>query len=338
MAHSIPMPDGLPDNQRIYFAAHHRRGGFFNPWRDVPLVGPRELLRWQLSRSPFAAEKRTRPTLSVVSDPLGRLAALPEQARVMWLGHASVLVQIDGISVLIDPVFGRAGGLMRREVRAPLKPAQLPGIDAVLLTHGHMDHLDLASLRALGRRFGEAITFITPLGLSRTLPAVCRKRVELDWWQQTTVGGVTLALVPAQHWHRRGLTDTNRALWGGAIISGSQTVYHSGDTGYFGGFSAIGAVFDIDLAILPMGAYEPRWFMAGQHMSPEDSVQAMLDLNARYAMAMHWGTFDLTDEPLNHGVATLLPGILADRGLDPARFAVVEHGEPLGLAETLLRT
>ncbi len=339
MIRPIATPDLLPEDHRVYFAPHHRPSGFFNPWRDVPVSSPRDLLRWQFSRSAFAAEKKRRPDLSVISDPLGRLRGLPEACRVMWLGHASVLVQLDGISVLIDPVFGRAGGLMRREVAAPLRPADLPRIDAVMLTHGHMDHLDVASLRAIGRRFGTSVRFITPLGLARTLPRDCTVRAELDWWQEVSVGGVRLGLVPAQHWHRRGLNDTNRALWGGAVISGSRTIFHSGDTGYFGGFSAIGAALDIDLAILPMGAYEPRWFMSAQHMSPEHSVQALIDLNARHAMAMHWGTFDLTDEPLSHGVDTLLPRILAERELASERFAILQHGDALGVTDgALLRT
>ncbi|MFT5683124.1 MAG: L-ascorbate metabolism protein UlaG (beta-lactamase superfamily) [Myxococcota bacterium] len=339
MIRTLATPDSQPEAHRVYFEAHHRDSGFFNPWRDVGVSSPRDLLRWKLSRSPFAAEKKRRPELSLVSDPLRRLSALPEDCRVMWLGHASVMVQIDGITVLIDPVFGRAGGLMRREVAAPLRPEDLPRIDAVMLTHGHMDHLDVASLRAIGRRFGEEVRFITPLGLSATLPGECVSRTELDWWQGVEIGGVTLGLVPAQHWHRRGLSDTNRALWGGAILSGSRTIFHSGDTGYFGGFSAIGEAFDIDLAILPMGAYEPRWFMSAQHMAPEDSVQTLLDLNARHAMAMHWGTFDLTDEPLNHGISTLLPSILSERGLEPSRFVVLQHGDSLGVTGgDLLRT
>jgi L-ascorbate metabolism protein UlaG (beta-lactamase superfamily) len=245
---------------------------------------------------------------------------------------------LDGISVLIDPVFGRAGGLVRREVPSPLLPEQLPRIDVVMLTHGHMDHLDSASLKALVRRFGSEVRFIVPLGLSRALPACCTERTELDWWQAVQIGGVQFTLVPAQHWHRRGLTDTNRALWGGAVLSGSQTIYHSGDTGFFGGFSAIGSMFDIDLAILPMGAYEPRWFMSPQHMAPEESIQALVDLGARHAMAMHWGTFDLTDEPLNHGVTALLPAIMEQREIAPERFAVLQHGESIALTDgSLLR-
>ena len=337
MVVDLPTPRSLSPQQRIYFADHARAGGFFNPWRDVPVNGPGQLLKWQLSRNQFAAEKRQKPELSVVSDPLGRLAGLPEGCRVMWLGHASVLVQIDGLSILIDPLFGRAGGLVRREVPAPLRPEQLPRIDAVMLTHGHMDHLDVACLKAIGRRFGEAVRFITPLGLSSVLPRECVQRTELDWWQGIDIGGVMLCLVPAQHWHRRGLTDTNRALWGGAVISGSRTIYHSGDTGYFGGFSAIGAAFDIDLAVLPMGAYEPRWFMSAQHMAPEHSVQALIDLGARHAMAMHWGTYDLTDEPLNHGVSALLPDILAEHGLQSDRFVVLQHGDALGVTDGALQ-
>jgi L-ascorbate metabolism protein UlaG (beta-lactamase superfamily) len=200
------------------------------------------------------------------------------------------------------------------------------------LTHGHMDHLDGQSLKALARRFRADLPFIVPRGLSGALPATCRHRIELDWWEEVPVGPVQVALVPAHHWHRRGLNDTNRALWAGLVARGSRTVYHSGDTGWFDGFRAIGRVFPhIDVAVLPIGAYEPRWFMGEQHIAPEDVLQAFDDLGAQTFLAMHWGTFDLTDEPLDHGARSLLPRLLAERGLDPERYAVVAHGGSVGV-------
>ena len=220
---------------------------------------------------------------------IGTPAAAP---RVTWLGHASFLVQLDGASVLIDPIFSeRIAGFIRRNVPAPLSPRELPHIDGTLVTHNHYDHLDTPSVRQVGART------LAGLGMSRLVG--CE---ELDWWQAARVSGsVQVTFVPSQHWSRRGLADTNRALWGGFVVEGpSGRVYHAGDTAYFEGFAEIGRRFPrIDAALLPIGAYDPPWFMEKQHMNPEQAVQAFVDLGARRLVAMHWGTFKLTDEPLD---------------------------------------
>jgi L-ascorbate metabolism protein UlaG (beta-lactamase superfamily) len=253
---------------------------------------------------------------------------LPEGARLTWLGHASILTEIDGTVVLVDPLFGSAGPI-RRVAKAPILPRDLPRIDAVVLTHGHHDHLDLRSLRAVAKRFPSAV-FITPVGLSRHLPWACKRRVELSWWRAVQVGELEICLVPAQHWHLRTGVDYDRALWGGVVLRGSRSVYHSGDSGYFGGFKTIGRVFpELDVAVLPMGAYEPRWFMEDQHMAPEHSVQAFDDVGARFLVPMHWGTFDLSDEPLWHGPIDLLPQIAREHGIDADRVRVLPHGGTL---------
>jgi L-ascorbate metabolism protein UlaG (beta-lactamase superfamily) len=141
-----------------------------------------------------------------------------------------------------------------------------------------------------------------------------------------------VCLVPAQHWHRRGLFDDNRALWGGYVVRGTRAVYHSGDTGYFDGFHAIGRAFpSIDVALLPLGAYEPRWFMSTQHMAPEQSAQAFLDLGAAQFVGMHWGTFDLSDESVDDGPRLLARVVEEDARVDPRRFHVLRHGGSLGL-------
>jgi L-ascorbate metabolism protein UlaG (beta-lactamase superfamily) len=330
---SPPLNIPLALRDQPWFADPAGPAGFHNPWGAGGARGLSDVLKWQLARNPLRAAKRRRYAPRVQADPLDAWGALPAAGRAMWLGHASALVEIDGVRALIDPVLGRINGVMARKARPPLRIDQLPRPDAVLITHGHFDHLDAPSLRALAKAFGPELPFVVPLGLARALPAACREVVELGWWQTARVGSLSVALVPAQHWHRRGAFDTNRALWGGYVLRGSRSVYHSGDTGWFGGFEAIGAVFpDIDLAILPMGAYEPRWFMGAQHMAPEDTVRALEALGARRMMAMHWGTFDLNDEPLDHGPRDLLPGLLVDRGLDPDRCLVMAHGGAIDLA------
>jgi L-ascorbate metabolism protein UlaG (beta-lactamase superfamily) len=280
--------------------------------------------------SAFRVEKRNQPLPPVEPDPVAAWKQASGGARVQWLGHASVLVEIDGTRVLIDPVFGRAG-VVKRLVAAPVSVDGLPHVDAVLITHGHYDHLCTRSLRALSLRFGPDLVYVVPQGVKRCLPARCLAgAVELSWWEQVRVGHLRCSLVPAQHWHRRGPFDLDRALWGGFVVEGSASLYHSGDTGYFGGFEAIGAVFpNLDIAVLPLGAYEPRWFMSPQHMAPEDTVRAWSELGARRMLGMHWGTFDLTDEPSGQGAFQLLPRALAAQGKDPEHAVVLPHGGAL---------
>jgi L-ascorbate metabolism protein UlaG (beta-lactamase superfamily) len=333
----FPLPidrASLPSSLSVFFEdpASPDGRGFRNPWGVNLEPEFSRLLKWQTQTNPWKGRKRKGSAEpKVVGDVLGALADHDEGGRLTWLGHASVLVAIDGVHVLIDPVFGWAGPV-RRHVGAPLSPDALPRIDVVAVTHGHYDHLDRPSLRALGRRFGDDVLFVTPRNLGSALPGACRRRIALTWWESVTVRGVDITLVPAQHWHRRGLADTNRSLWGGFVVKGSRSVYHSGDTGHFDGFAAIGHAFpDLDMAVLPIGAWEPRWFMADQHMDPDGSVRAFQQLGAARFHAMHWNTFDLTDEPLDEGPDELQRA--AERAGVPwdSRFIVPAHGETTSL-------
>ncbi|WNG14323.1 MBL fold metallo-hydrolase [Cystobacter fuscus] len=236
--------------------------------------------------------RRVEPDLAVLAVP----PAPGEGARLTWLGHASWLVQLEGVSLLIDPVLRDSiPGFIRRNVPPGVPTGQLPPIQATLVSHNHYDHLDLPTVRQVGA------PVIGGLGLTRYFQRTGLSVTELDWWGSTRVGPVTVHFVPAQHWSRRGLADVNETLWGGFVVEGGGTrVYHSGDTAYFAGFREIGQRFPgIEAALLPIGAYDPEWFMEKQHMNPEQAVQAYEDLGARRFLAMHWGTFKLTDEPLD---------------------------------------
>lgn len=265
------------------------------------------------------------PRVDVDVDALRRPPEPGQPARLTWIGHASWLIQLDGVSLLIDPIFSdRLGPGIQRFVPPALGVADLGRIDAQLVTHNHRDHLDMPSVRAVGR------PVIAGLGMAPLFAGHGLDCTELPWWSETRVGAVTIRFVPSQHWSRRGLNDTNATLWGGFVIEGSTArLYHSGDTAYFDGFSEIGRrVGAIDAALLPIGAYDPSWFMSKQHMNPEEATRAFVDLGARKFVAMHWGTFKLTDEPLDEPPARLAAE-WQRRALDPAACHVLPIGGTL---------
>ncbi|SDC08565.1 MBL fold metallo-hydrolase [Actinokineospora iranica] len=229
-------------------------------------------------------------------------AALPEvaaaEAALTWVGHASYVIRMGGACVLADPVWSdRIPGTPRRITPPGVAWESLPRVDAVVISHNHYDHLDLPTLRRLP---GDT-PLLVPGGSGKWF---ARRGftgvVEFDWWESATVAGVAFDFVPAHHWSRRGLRDTCASLWGGWVMTaGGVRVYHAGDTGYGHWFAEIGDRYPgIDVAMLPIGAYEPRWFMSPVHMDPDEAVRALGDLGARRLASMHWGTFVLTREPV----------------------------------------
>jgi len=208
-----------------------------------------------------------------------------------------------------------------RNVPPALTADKLPRIDAILVSHNHYDHLDVPTLREVGAQI------IAGLGTSADLKKERLVALELGWWQSMDMGGVRVTFVPAQHFSQRGLSDRNRALWGGFVLEGSSaTVYHAGDTAAFWGFRQIGKRFHIDAALLPIGAYDPPWFMEAVHIDPEEALQAFEELQARTFLAMHWGTFKLSDEPLDEPPRRLEAERLR-RGIAPERVRVLAIGE-----------
>jgi L-ascorbate metabolism protein UlaG (beta-lactamase superfamily) len=301
---------------------------FFN---DVPVARSfTDFLRWRLTRE-GSDPWRIDLTPPVVPPPPTRVpgAAL----RVTWINHATVLIQTASLNLLTDPIWsGRASPLgwlgPRRHLAVGVAFPDLPPVDVVMLSHNHYDHMDLPSLARLAER--DNPLFAVPLGNCLYLERIvaegrCR---EFDWWESfRPAPGVTVHAVPARHWSRRNPFDTSRALWGGWLVEAAQRIYFAGDTGAGPHFAAIrdrlGAP---DLAILPIGAFLPRWFMAPQHLSPEEAVAAAAELDARAAMAMHHACFNLADngqwQPLHELAAALADGRAA--GID---FWAPAHGE-----------
>jgi N-acyl-phosphatidylethanolamine-hydrolysing phospholipase D len=263
------------------------------------------------------------------------------EPALTWIGHASVLAQIGGINVLLDPIFSeRASPLSfvgpKRASPPGLLAAQLPRIDAVLVSHNHYDHLDEASVLALAAQAGGPPLFVVPLGLKTWLAERgIANAVELDWWQSARVGEVDVVLTPAQHWSSRSLGDRMETLWGSfALFAPDFHLFYSGDTGYSKDFADIHARFEtrhgagrgFDAALIAIGAYEPRWFMREQHIDADEAVRIHLDVRARASIGVHWGTFELTDESLDEPPQALARA-RRERGVADDAFSVMALGE-----------
>ncbi|MFI5618971.1 MBL fold metallo-hydrolase [Streptomyces sp. NPDC051567] len=240
------------------------------------------------------------PDLPYAPAPLPAVA--PGTVCVTWAGHASWVLRTGGLTVLTDPVWSRRIlGTPARMTPVGVGWAHLPPVDAVVISHNHYDHLDAPTLKRLPRH----TALFVPAGLARW----CRRRgftrvTELDWWESAELDGVRFDFVPAHHWSKRSLTDTCRTLWGGWVLTDTRSpaprkVYFAGDTGYGHWFGEIGRHHPgIDLALLPVGAYAPRWWLGDVHTDPEEAVRACLDLGARRMAPMHWATFVLSAEPV----------------------------------------
>jgi L-ascorbate metabolism protein UlaG (beta-lactamase superfamily) len=260
----------------------------------------------------------------------------PDEVVVTFVGHATFLIQAAAANVLIDPVYYRRASPVSfvgpRRVRAPgVRFDDLPPISLVLLSHNHYDHCDLGTLRLLDQRFHPLV--VTPLGNGRLLRSAGIRQVEeIDWWQTSSAAPLPITLTPAQHFSARGPFDRNRALWGGFLFeAGGRRILHAGDSGYGPHFREIAARRGpIDLALLPIGAYEPRWFMKDIHMNPAEAVQAHLDLAARQSLAMHFGTFQLTPEGIDEPVRELVKA-LRERDVPAGRFRTMDVGGAFSL-------
>jgi L-ascorbate metabolism protein UlaG (beta-lactamase superfamily) len=304
---------------------HFNGKTFFNPGRES-VRGLLDLLRWKLT-------SRAEPWPERVEVDRRPLPPAPVTQGIVatWVGHSTVLLRSASAAILTDPIFSdRASPLSWMGPRRAAPPGvdfgAIPRVDVVLLSHDHYDHLDLPTLRRLARR--DDPLAIAPLGHRSLLSgAGLRRIVELDWWQtHECAPGLAATLVPALHWSRRRPFATNRRLWGGFMLhAGGKLVFFAGDSGYDKRlFREIGRRCGApDLALIPIGAYEPRWFMRSAHMNPSEAVRTHKDVGAHRSLAIHWGTFQLTDEGRDEpvralGAALKLAGLAADDFATPA--------------------
>lgn len=252
------------------------------------------------------AKSAFRPTTGTQLKPV---AANPDELGITFIGHSSFLLQIAGINILIDPVFANWLVFIHRMRRPGVHVKDLPRIDAVLLTHAHMDHLNIPSLRKVVRRThqlsGGAPVVVVPHDVKDLVGKLGFSEVmSMQWWESINIGGVEITMTPSQHWGARVLTDVHRGFGGYVLRHRSHSVYHSGDTGYFTGFAEIRQRLYPEIALLPIGAYKPDSFRR-HHLSPADAVQAFLDLKAHQLIPMHYGSFSLSEEPMEEPMELL---------------------------------
>ena len=312
--------------------AHHREHGFANPnptHPRAPFLTRMAFFVTRMLETTFAPKTATFP---VVPNDGAALRANTGTPAVTWVGHATLLVQIDGVNVLTDPQWSlRASPFSFAGPKRVTPPAlafeHLPPVHVVVISHDHYDHLDVDTVKRLAATHRPH--FLVPLGMKAWFTDLGITDVEeLDWWDARTVRGLTFTCVPAQHFAQRSLWDMNRRLWSGWTIAGRQRrLFFAGDTGYFDGFKEIGArLGPFDLAAIPIGAYLPPVIMKAVHTDPRQALDAFADVKARAMLPIHWGTFDLAEEPLAEP-PQLLESHARARGLGPDRVWILKHGE-----------
>jgi N-acyl-phosphatidylethanolamine-hydrolysing phospholipase D len=344
---------------------HHTPEGFKNNYLDSATKGGADFFKWQVQRLRDGLPKPPEtPTPQVKADlafiqtnanananakangqgaGAATITTAVMQPAITWVGHATMLVQASGLNVLTDPVFSQRASPVQfagpKRAQPPgLAIADLPKIDVVLISHNHYDHLDVDSAKALASQSGGAPLFIVPLGVKDWFAKLGITNVkELDWWDSVAEKGVEFNFTPVQHWSARGPGDRSQTLWGGwAVLGADFHWYFSGDTGYSKDFAdtrqrfaarqtaALGGGFDI--ALIAVGAYEPRWFMKDQHVNPAEAVQVHKDLKAKRSVGVHWGTFELTDEPLDQPPKDLAAA-RAEQGVAEDEFFLLAIGQ-----------
>ncbi len=318
--------------------AHHTEDGFQNNYLPPERMTKSfsKFWRWRQNRIEqepvqfelikpdvdFLRENRTVPTLT-------------------WIGHSTFLWQYQGVNLITDPHLTQRASPVnflgpQRLVEPGLSLTDLPVIDIVIISHNHYDHLDRKTVSVLvEQQPANPPLFMVPLGLKDWFAdiGIKEKVIELDWWQSHRVGDWQLNAVPVQHWSRRGLFDTNKTLWAGWVVeTPEQKMFFAGDTGYSQDFKDIGERFgSMDISLIPIGAYAPRWFMQDMHVNPDEAVQIHQDVQSRFSVGMHWGTFlNLTDEPLLEP-SQRLKEVLTEKKLSPESFITVKHGQTLRL-------
>jgi L-ascorbate metabolism protein UlaG (beta-lactamase superfamily) len=320
---------------------HHTPEGFRNNY--IGVLDPKGFWTWQAQRIRAGLPKppANHYQFPHVKPDVAWLKANRTETTATWIGHATVLVQVSGVNILTDPHFGDRASPVgfagpKRLVPAGIAFDDLPHIDAVLISHNHYDHLDIGTVKRLAAQAGGPPKFFVGLGLKAWFAGLDIDNVtEMDWWDKSSYMGLEFNFTPVQHWSKRTLTDANQTLWGGWLVKSPRFgFFFAGDTGYSKDFAEIGKRYGgVDLGLIPIGAYAPRWFMHDQHVDPAQSVMIHRDVHAKKSIGIHWGTFELTDESLDEPPKKLVEEA-KKAGLAPDEFVALTHGGMLRFPAT----
>lgn len=319
---TLKAPEGWPgtpvDQKGRFLNLNHP---FTPSWVDV--------FRWKFQKSPFKSDKKEEVWNPDIYKDEAWFKGTDDV--IVWLGHSTFYVRINGVQLLTDPVLYDIPFVKRRS-EFPVNIHRFVNLDYILISHDHRDHLDEKSLKILSKQNPDA-RYLTGLGMKKLLHrfTLSGKIEDAGWYQQYNMSNqpVSITFVPSRHWSKRGLNDTNRSLWGGFVIEAEgKRILFGGDSGYDAHYRQLATVFGhFNYAILGIGAYEPSWFMRANHQSPEDALKGFKELNADYFIPMHYGTFDLSDEPLSQPVKDLLAAAEGDPVKD--KLKILSIGKPL---------
>lgn len=331
----------IPNSHYNEKIPHHTATGFKANYQPLRTDLTSSFFKWQFQRvlQGFPPDKPKYPVVGVKPN-IPFLQHNTTATTVTWIGHASLLVQVNGLNILTDPVFSQRVSPLafmglgpKRQQPAGVALKDLPHIDVVVISHDHYDHLDLPSVKALYRQQGGSPQFFVPLGIDDWLKKnVTQGHAEqitaMDWWEKINFKDLQLQFLPVQHWGARSLNDRYHRLWGAWAIRHPQfSFFFGGDFGWSKDLADIGQqAGGFDLAALPIGAYAPRWFMHPQHIAPEQAIEVQKIIGARQAVAMHWGTFSLSDEPLDEPPRLLAEALLKNHQ-SAESFFVMKQGE-----------
>jgi len=311
------------------YGPHFNDGKYFNPWMPMERGGFGSFLRWKLTKKAHYTDEERTYKPDVIPDLKDRIKAIPDTDFIAWIGHSTFLMRFGGQYWVTDPIFS-ARALLPRRVTPPAINAEelmeLTGSVNVIISHNHYDHLDAETIRSLP----EKSRFFVPLGLKKYVESLHNGVVrELDWWESITLeSGTQIVCLPAQHWSRRIGQGVNRTLWASyLLITSGTTIYFGADSGYFKGYREIGRRFpDISHALLPITAYNPRWFMHYAHMNVPEALDAFKDLGAKFFIPTQWGTFHLGEEPPGTPGLDLMKDI-RKMNLDRSRLIIMAIGQ-----------
>ena len=313
----------------LLYAPHFKDGKFYNPWMPMEQSGLGRVLKWKLTQKDEYTDEEKSFKPGFVPDLKNRIEKIPGEDFIAWIGHSTFLIRLSGEYWLTDPIFSERALFPKRKTPPALSIDEMKELGNrlnVIISHNHYDHFDKPSISGLP---ADARIYV-PLGLKKSVKDLNKQFVtEMDWWQTIDLGnGSKLVCLPAQHWSRRISQGMNTTLWASfLLITPNGTIYYGGDSGYFIGYKEIGKVYPgIDYALMPIGAYHPRWFMHYAHMDIKEVLQASDDLGAKHFIPTQWGTFQLGNEPIGYPIIDL-KRTMTEQGFDASKAAIMELGE-----------